>query len=252
MKLKLDANGHVVVENGMPVYEYDDGSAKPFDAAQSAATIKRVNAEAKAHREAKEAAEQRAAAFAGIEDAEAARQALQTVASMDGKLKVEIERVRGETAKSYQARIDAAEAKAKAIEQSLHGELIGGGFARSKLFDPNHTGMRLAIPPDIAQAKFGAHFAIEGGQLVAKDATGSPILSRTTGQPASFDEALEALVNGYERKDSILRADQKAGTGAKPGTAGNSTNKQIAVSAFDALSPKEQAAKMQEGYVLIE
>lgn len=247
MKLELDANGHAVLENGMPVYVYDDGSRKPFDAAQSAATIKRVNAEAKAHREAKEAAEQRVAAFAGIDDAEAARQALQTVASMDGKLKVEIERVRGETAKSYQARIDAAEAKAKAIEQSLHGELIGGGFARSKFIAD-----KLAIPADVAQAFFGQRFAVENGQLVAKDATGNPILSRTTGQPANFDEALEALVNGYERKDSILRADQRGGTGARPGTAGSNANKQIAVSAFDALSPKEQAAKMQEGYALIE
>lgn len=247
MKLELDANGHAVLENGMPVYVYDDGSRKPFDAAQSAATIKRVNAEAKAHREAKEAAEQRAAAFAGIEDAEAARQALQTVASMDGKLKVEIERVRGETAKSYQARIDAAEAKAKAIEQSLHGELIGGGFARSKFIAD-----KLAIPADVAQAFFGSAFVIENGQMVAKGKDGLPILSKTTGQPASFDEAIEVLVGGYERKDSILRADQKGGTGAKPGTQGNSGNKQMTVEAFDKLSPKDQAARMQDGFVLIE
>ena len=32
MKLKLDANGHVVVENGMPVYVHDDGKEIPFDA----------------------------------------------------------------------------------------------------------------------------------------------------------------------------------------------------------------------------
>ena len=243
MKLKLDANGHVVVENGMPVYEYDDGSAKPFDAAQSAATIKRVNAEAKAHREAKEAAEQRAAAFAGIEDAEAARQALQTVASMDGKLKVEIERVRDETAKSYQARIVAAEAKAKAIEQSLHGELIGGGFARSKFIAD-----KLAIPADVAQAFFGSAFVIENGQMVAKGKDGLPILSKTTGQPASFDEAIEVLVGGYERKDLILRADQKAGTGAKPGTAGSGAPKQtITRGQFDSLDQGGRAAFAKAG-----
>jgi hypothetical protein len=32
MKLKLDANGNVVVENGMPVYIHDDGKEIPFDA----------------------------------------------------------------------------------------------------------------------------------------------------------------------------------------------------------------------------
>lgn len=221
MKLKLDANGHVVVENGMPVYEYDDGSAKPFDAVQSAAAIKRLNTEAKTHREAKEAAEAKAAAYAGIEDPEAARQALQTVASMDGKLKVEIEKVRGETAKALQGRIDAAEAKAKEIESRLHGELIGGGFARSKFIAE-----KLAIPADVAQAFFGSAFVIENGQMVAKGRDGSPILSKTTGQAASFDEALEVLVGGYERKDSILKADQKGGSGAQPGTGGAGAQKQ--------------------------
>ena len=31
MKLKLDANGNVVVENGMPVYIHDDGKEIPFE-----------------------------------------------------------------------------------------------------------------------------------------------------------------------------------------------------------------------------
>ena len=31
MKLKLDVNGNVVVENGMPVYVHDDGKEIPFD-----------------------------------------------------------------------------------------------------------------------------------------------------------------------------------------------------------------------------
>jgi len=243
MKLKLDANGHVVVENGMPVYEYDDGSAKPFDAVQSAAAIKRLNTEAKTHREAKEAAETKAAAFAGIEDPEAARQALQTVASLDGKLKVEIEKVRGETAKALQGRIDAAEAKAKEIESRLHGELIGGGFARSKFIAE-----KLAIPADVAQAFFGSAFVIENGQMVAKGRDGSPILSKTTGQAASFDEALEVLVGGYERKDSILKADQKGGSGAQPGTGGAGAQKQtIQRAQFDALDHSGRAAFAKAG-----
>lgn len=248
MKLKLDANGHVVVENGMPVYEYDDGSAKPFDAVQSAAAIKRLNTEAKTHREAKEAAEAKAAAYAGIEDPEAARQALQTVASLDGKLKVEIEKVRGETAKALQGRIDAAEAKAKEIESRLHGELIGGGFARSKFIAE-----KLAIPADVAQAFFGSAFVIENGQMVAKGRDGSPILSKTTGQAASFDEALEVLVGGYERKDSILKADQKGGSGAQPGTGGAGAQKQtMARAEFDLKSPVERKAILSAGVVPVD
>ncbi|MDK4746204.1 DUF1983 domain-containing protein [Leclercia adecarboxylata] len=39
MKLKLDANGNVVVENGMPVYIHDDGKEIPFDAAAAMTKI---------------------------------------------------------------------------------------------------------------------------------------------------------------------------------------------------------------------
>ena len=247
MKLKLDEAGHVIVENGMPVYEHEDGSAKPHDAAKTMATLKRFGEGEKSWRERATKAEAAVANFAGIDDPEAARNALQTVASMDGKHKLDLERVRGETAKQFQARLDAAEANAKATEDRLHSELIGGGFARSKFIAD-----KLAIPADVAQAFFGSAFVIENGQMVAKGKDGLPILSKTTGQPASFDEAIEVLVGGYERKDSILRADQKAGTGAKPGTQGNSGNKQMTVEAFDKLSPKDQAARMQDGFVLIE
>ena len=68
MKLKLDANGNVVVENGMPVYVHDDGKEIPFDAAAAMTKITSLNGEAKTHREAKEAAEASLAKFAGISD----------------------------------------------------------------------------------------------------------------------------------------------------------------------------------------
>ena len=52
MKLKLDANGNVVLQDGKPVYIKDDGTEIAFDAAGTVATISRLNAEAKGHREA--------------------------------------------------------------------------------------------------------------------------------------------------------------------------------------------------------
>lgn len=39
MKLKLDADGKVVVENGMPVYVHDDGKEIPFDASAALSKI---------------------------------------------------------------------------------------------------------------------------------------------------------------------------------------------------------------------
>ncbi|WP_322872457.1 DUF6651 domain-containing protein, partial [Acinetobacter baumannii] len=42
-----------------------------------------------------------------------------------------------------------------ALEASLHKELIGGGFARSKYIQDN-----IAVPVDMVQATFGHHFKI--------------------------------------------------------------------------------------------
>lgn len=39
MKLKFDADGHVVVENGLPVYVHDDGREEAFDAAAVTAQL---------------------------------------------------------------------------------------------------------------------------------------------------------------------------------------------------------------------
>ena len=52
MKLKLDANGHVVVQDGKPVYVDDAGQDVVFDAVGTTEAIKRLNGEAKGHREA--------------------------------------------------------------------------------------------------------------------------------------------------------------------------------------------------------
>lgn len=65
MKLKLDEQGHVVVQDGKPVYTHDDGKDVAFDAPSAVSKITALNAEAKGHREAKEAAETRAKAFEG-------------------------------------------------------------------------------------------------------------------------------------------------------------------------------------------
>lgn len=83
MKLKLDEQGHVVVQDDKPVYTHDDGKDVAFDTPSAVSKITALNAEAKGHREAKETAEARAKAFEGIEDPERARAVLTTVANLD-------------------------------------------------------------------------------------------------------------------------------------------------------------------------
>jgi hypothetical protein len=219
MKLKLievDGKQYAEVSDGKPLYLDDDGKEIAFDAPGTKATITRLNSEAKQHRERAEAAEKTAKAFEGIEDAAAARKALEVVANLDAKKLVdagEVEKVKSEIAKGYQAQLDEANSKAQTLEQQLYGEKIGGSFARSKVIAE-----KLAVPADMVQATFGNRFKIEDGKVVAYDANGNKIFSRARpGELADFDEALGTLVEQYPHKDHILKGSGASGGGAPNG-----------------------------------
>ncbi|TKR55328.1 hypothetical protein D7I39_10920 [Allopusillimonas ginsengisoli] len=213
MKLKLDENGHAVLQDGKPVYVHDDGKEVAFDAPATVLTISRLNFEAMSHRERAEAAEKTIKAFEGIDDPAAARKALETVANLDSKQLIdagEVEKVKAEIRKALQAQLDEANAKAQTFEQQLYAEKIGGAFSRSKLIAE-----KFIIPADLVQARFGNAFKIEDGKTVAYDQTGNKIFSRARpGELADFDEALEVLVDQYPHKEQILKASGANGGGA--------------------------------------
>lgn len=249
MKLKtieIDGKTYAEVADGNPVYVHDDGREVPFDAAATVSTIRARNAEAKQHRERAEAAESALKAFEGIDDADAARKALATVQNLDHKKLVdagEVERLKGEINKTWQEKLDAESKRAQQLEQQLHNEIVGGSFARSKFIAE-----KLAIPADLVQASFGARFKVEDGKLRAFDANGNAIVSRKNpGEPADFEEAIEALVDAYPHKDSILKADNKAGSGAPGNGGGGGGSKSISRAAFDALDPAGRIAHVQGG-----
>lgn len=216
MKLKVDGDGHAVLIDGKPVYVSDDGKEVAFDAPATVATISRLNAEAKSHRERAEAAEKSLGAFSGLDDPAAARKALETVAALDQKKLIdagEVERVRAEIAKGFEAKLSEERAAREAAESQLYSEKIGGNFARSKLIAD-----RLAIPSDLVQARFGSAFKVENGEVIAYDAQGQKIYSRARpGELATFDEALEVLVDAYPNRDAILRSSGASGGGAPGG-----------------------------------
>lgn len=216
MKLKLDDNGHAVLQDGKPVYIHDDGKEVAFDAVGTVATISRLNAEARDHRVAKEGALEQLKAFEGIADPAAARKALETLSNLDQKRLVDagqVEQANLERDKAWQIKLDAANQTAAQFEQQLYGEKIGGSFARSTFISE-----KLAVPADMIQAAFGNRFKVESGQTVAYDAQGNKIFSRSRpGELASFDEALEVLVDQYPNKDHIMKPSGQSGGGAVPG-----------------------------------
>ncbi|KAF1045613.1 DUF6651 domain-containing protein [Xylophilus sp.] len=213
MKLKLDEAGNVIVQDGKPVYIADDGKEVAFDVVATVDTIKRLNGEAKGHREGKEAAERALKAFEGIDDPAAAIKALNTVANLDAKKLVdagEIDKVKTEISKVFETKLADAEKRTGELEGQLYAEKIGGSFSRSKVIAD-----KFAIPADLVQARFGNAYKIEDGKVVAYDSQGNKIYSRARpGELADFDEALETLVEAYPYKDQILKGTGASGSGA--------------------------------------
>lgn len=210
MKLKLDEEGHAVLQDGKPVYVHDDGKEVAFDAAATVGTINRITEESKRYKERAQTAEETMKAFEGIEDPASARKALETVKNLDQKKLVdagEIETVKSEISKAFQSQLEEASQRAQALEAQLYQEKIGGAFSRSKFIQE-----KLTAPVPMVEKTFGEHFKVEDGSTRAYDANGNLIYSRAKpGEPAEFDEALEILVEQFPYKDSILKAKEANG-----------------------------------------
>lgn len=248
MKLKLDANGNAVLQDGKPVYITDDGKEVAFDAASTVATISRLNAEAKTHRERAEGAEAKLRGFDGITDPAAAIKALNIIKNLDDKKLVDagdVERVKTEAIKAVEDKYAPVVKRNAELEAALYTEKVGGAFTRSKLITD-----KFAIPADLVQARFGSHFKVEDGKMVAVDAAGNRIFSRARpGELADFDEALEVLVDQYPYKANILKGSGQSGSGA-PGSQGQGGGKRTLTRAqFDALPAGEKAKAATEASI---
>lgn len=238
MKLKLDDDGHVVLQDGKPVYVQDDGKEVAFDAPGTVATISRLNGEAKGHRERAENAEKALKQFEGIEDPAAAMKALDTIKNLDHKKLVdagEVEKVKAEAIKAIEDKYSPILKERDSLQAELYNERIGGAFSRSKFISEN-----MLIPPDMVQARFGDAFKIEDGKTVAYDKSGNKIFSRSNpGETAGFDEAIEILVDHYPHKDHILKGSGAYGGGTTSQNGGGG-RRRISRAEFGNMSPDEQ------------
>ena len=227
MPYKTDAQGAIVTQvvNGvpLPVFIHADGKEAPLDGDATVSTIGRLNAEAKGHREAKEAAETALKTFEGITDPQAAIKALNTVKNLDEKKLVDA----GERDKAISEAVKALEEKHAPILQErdtlrgqLNDHLIGGAFTGSK-FIADKFAAKGPAGVEIARALFAKHLKVEDGKVVAYDANGAKLYSRTKpGELAGADEAIELLVDAYPHKDHILGGSGASGGGAQGGNGG--------------------------------
>ena len=256
MKLKTVAVGgktYAEVQDDKPIFVEDDGKEVAFDVPHTKSTISRLNGESKNFRERAEAAEGKLKTFDGIEDAEAARKAIETLGNIDaGKLvaagKVEEIKAAAKKAaeeqvsianKGHAEKLAVAEKERDALRSELDKEMIGGFFTRSKLVNE-----KAAIPADMMQARFGSAFKREDGKIVAYDAAGNKIYSRVkAGEIAEPEEALETLIDHYPYKDQILKGANHSGSGARPAGSGmNGGKKTITRTEYNRMSPLDQRA----------
>lgn len=225
-----DVTVAVLDDKGLPVYAHDDGKEFGFDAPGANARITALNAESAERRTKLSDAETKLKSFEGIEDPEAARKALETVANLDqgalvtaGKVE-EIKRAAKEAAekqvsdaaKASKTRIAELEGQVTGLGGELDKTVIGGSFSRSKFIAE-----KSAIPADFVEARFGDRFKREEGRVVGYYPNGDKIYSRVkAGELAEFDEALELLVDQHPDKAHILKGDGQSGGGADQGDKG--------------------------------
>lgn len=247
--VEIDGKTYAEVQDGKPVY-LDGDKEIAFDAVATAATVTRLGKEAKGHRLAKEEAEAKLAAFDGIEDPAAAARALELVKSLDDGKIMSAEKAAAETKKAVEAatkayveKLGAAEKEKESYREKLHETTIGRSFAESQFIKEKMT-----LLPRFVRESFGRHFALEDGKIVATDANGDVIYSRSRpGEIASFDEALEHLVEACPERDHILKGRGQTGSGASGGAAGSSGPGTISRDDFMSLSPAQRAEKMASG-----
>lgn len=248
MKLKTDDAGHVVVQDGKPVYVADDGKEVAFDYTATLGTISRLNGEAKGHRERAEAAEAKLKAFDGLDDPDAARKALATVRNLDDKQLIaagEVDRIKAEAIKAVEQKFEPVVKERDKLSAQLREAVLGHAFAGSKFIAD-----RLVIPADITRAAFGNSFKVDGGRVVPMHPNGDPIYSRAKpGEIADFDEALEILVSAYPNRDSILKGSGASGSGAGPTKPGPNGKPTMTRAQFDALDPMAQRVAAKEATI---
>jgi hypothetical protein len=234
---KMDGDKIAVDGDGNPIYVNSSGN----EMSVKHDTIATLNAEAKQHRTAKEAAEQKLKAFEGI-DPDKARAAIDTVSNIDAKKLIdagEVEKVRDEIKHEYVGQLTEKDNAIKERDDKINAMMIDGVFKGSEFINEN-----VAMPRDFFEAAMRNNFKVEDGKVVAYDKTGNRLMSKkTVGEYADPNEALELLVEMHPQKDTILKAPSGNGSGNN-GSGGNRDGKGRTVrrADFDAAAPADKAA----------
>lgn len=230
----------VLSEDGKPLYVNDtDGKETAVDAEANRLRIAALNKVESDSRHAIKEANEKLAAYAGIEDPAEALKGIQFMASMEGKKVMDDDGIQKLVQASVKPFVDQLAERDKVIAErdgQLYKEQIGKGFAMSEFIKSTIW----KDTPEDAELKWGKNFTIENGQKVGRYDDGRQILD-AYGAPADFETALATLVESHPKRDHYKLASG-GGSGAQQSTTTKTADaKTITRAEFTAKSPAEQS-----------
>jgi hypothetical protein len=243
MKLKLDDDGQVVVQDDKPVYQDDNGKDVVFDAPAAVAKIKSQAEDLSEKGEQISTLEKDVRSWERLGTKEEVRKAKSIVAGLTEKdldaneLPGEIERLKGEV-EALTEELGTTKEKLTEKDGEVWDLQIGTRFGNSKFVRENLIDA-FSENPDLLKRLFQDHFKVEDGKLVAyKD--DKPILvvdpETNEAKAATFDQALDVLVGKEFRRASGARGSD-ANNNQGPG---NPQQKRTINSKADFISTDEK------------
>jgi hypothetical protein len=259
MKLKIDEKtGNAVLENGLPIYQYEDGSEAPFDADATLTglngRLKNLEEEKTRHATDKTKLKEQLDKFKGIDPVKATEHA-KLVKALEDKQLIDaqgVEAMKKEWANAMKGSFEEEKKaivdgftqkettweKQKADYEALVFDLsVANKFATSEYFAGKEP--KTTMPPEYAKKVFGDRFEmkIDGRNLkiIAKDANGRELYSKKNhGELADFDEAIAQIVEEQNKKYTIMNPGKQGGPRAV-GNLNTPSGKD-----FDNLTPTEK------------
>lgn len=248
MKLVLNEDGSAVVENGMPVYEYEDGTKQPFDAKATIGSyekkvsnlteekdrhygkVEELTGQLKSYGRIKpEQAKEYAAIAKKLEDKQ-----LVDEHGLEAHQRQWTEDVKNSLGEEFAAKESAwgdhkteLETKIADLEAVVFDQAVTNQFASHPYFSGDNP--KTVYKAEHAAKIFGDRFGVEiegrNVKVLAKDNDGKPMLSKKNhGELATFGEAIELMVQADSESHSIFRAPSRTGPGVNSNLSNNTTN----------------------------
>lgn len=172
----------------------------------------------------------------------------------------DLDQVREQVATSYKKQLSEKDKQVEALtgelqstKERMASAAVGSKFGSSTWFTGKDA--KTILPPDVAYAYFGKHFRLEEDGEVAGYLDPGKWEQRIlvekgdrVGEPAGFDDAIDALISRREDKDRLLAGSGASGSGAPSNGhhRGSVGGRQYNRAEFEKLPPPDQARVAKE------